>query len=135
FGEEAFTKQQIAQLISNPYAISLAAKHKGSIIGFVIGILRHDGNPVGHILTIDVIPEYRRLGVGTRLLMKIERIFKEIGARKCQLEVREDNVAALRLYRKLGYRKIRKLYGYYGTTDGILLEKILTQQDSCITPI
>lgn len=126
FKKEAFTKQQIAQLLQNSNTIGLVAKEYGEIIGFIIGVLSVEDNiVVGHILTIDVSPNYRRRGVGIRLLQEIERIFKNKQANLCRLEVKEDNVAALNLYRKLGYKKLKKLEHYYGDTHGILLEKSL----------
>jgi ribosomal protein S18 acetylase RimI-like enzyme len=59
-------------------------------------------------------------------MQEIEKIFKEKGANACRLEVREDNVAALNLYKKLGYKKIAKLKNYYGNAHGIYLKKDLT---------
>jgi ribosomal protein S18 acetylase RimI-like enzyme len=41
--------------------------------------------------------------------------------------VREDNIAALGLYRKLGYEKIAKLKSYYGKANGIYLRKSLAK--------
>lgn len=126
FEKEAFTKQQIAQLLRDNNSIGLVAKEDGNIIGFIIGALsRDDELPIGHILTIDVSLSHRRRGIGLRLLQEMEKIFKEKGAKICRLEAREDNVAALNLYRKLGYKKVRVLRHYYGSAHGILLEKTL----------
>ncbi|MCS7124962.1 MAG: ribosomal protein S18-alanine N-acetyltransferase [Candidatus Bathyarchaeota archaeon] len=126
FKEEAFTRQQIAQLLQNNNTISLIAKEDGNIVGFIIGMTAIEENTiVGHILTIDVSPSHRRKGVGIKLLQEMEKIFKNKHAEVCRLEVREDNIAALNLYRKLGYKKIGKLEYYYGNAHGILLEKPL----------
>jgi ribosomal-protein-alanine acetyltransferase len=115
FEEEAFTKQQIAQLLRDSNSIGLVAKEDGNIIGFIIGALSRDNELlIGHILTIDVSLSHRRRGIGLRLLQEMEKIFKEKGAKICRLEAREDNVAALNLYRKLGYKKVRVLRHYYG---------------------
>ncbi|MEM3694966.1 MAG: ribosomal protein S18-alanine N-acetyltransferase [Candidatus Bathyarchaeia archaeon] len=128
FEKEAFTKEQIASLLTNYNAIGLIAKLNEEIVGFIIGMLhQEEGKTVGHILTIDVLPEYRRRGIGLRLLNEIEEIFRGKGANVCVLEVREDNIAALRLYKKLGYKKIAKLKYYYGDAHGIFLRKDLTQ--------
>ncbi|MEM1566421.1 MAG: ribosomal protein S18-alanine N-acetyltransferase [Candidatus Bathyarchaeia archaeon] len=126
FKREAFTKQQIAQLLQNNNTISLVAKENGEIVGFIIGMLSvEDDMVIGHILTIDVYPSHRRRGVGVKLLQEIEKIFRNKQASMCRLEVREDNIAALNLYQKLGYREVRKLKHYYGNAHGILLEKPL----------
>lgn len=128
FKSEAFTKQQIAQLLKNQNCISLVAKENEKIIGFIIGMIYDENNVLtGHILTVDVSPSHRRKGIGIKLLQELEKIFKDKDAKICRLEVREDNIAALSLYQKLGYRKIGKLHHYYGDTHGILLEKALVQ--------
>lgn len=126
FREEAFTKQQIAKLLTSPNSIGLIAKKNGKIIGFVIGAVYYDKDQlVGHILTIDISQKHRRKGIGVKLLQEIEKIFAEKGAVKCRLEVREDNIAAIKLYRKLGYKKAGKLPYYYRDMHGILFEKSL----------
>ncbi|MEM3580813.1 MAG: ribosomal protein S18-alanine N-acetyltransferase [Candidatus Bathyarchaeia archaeon] len=128
FKSEAFTKQQIAQLLQNQNCISLIAKENDKIIGFIIGMVYVEDNILtGHILTIDVSPSHRRKGVGIKLLQELEKIFKDKQVKVSRLEVREDNVAALSLYQKLGYKKVGKLHYYYGDAHGILLEKALVQ--------
>lgn len=127
FTEEAFTKQQVAHLITDYNSVSLVAKLNGEIVAFIIGMIYLERNALtGHILTIDVLPSHRRKGIAQKLLQKIEKIFKEKGVKSCRLEVREDNAAALRLYQKLGYRKVAKLESYYGNAHGIYLRKDLT---------
>lgn len=127
FDKEAFTKQQIASLLSDYNSISLIAKISSEIVGFIIGMVYYERNmPVGHILTIDVALTYRKRGIAQKLLQGIEKIFREKGLRAVHLEVREDNIAALRLYQKLGYKKIAKLENYYGNAHGIYLKKDLT---------
>ena len=128
FKREAFTKQQIAQLLTNQNCISLVAKENGKIIGFIIGMVyAEDDVLTGHVLTIDVSPSYRRKGVGIKLLQELEKIFRDRRVKVSRLEVREDNIAALGLYQKLGYKKVGKLHYYYGDAHGILLEKVLAE--------
>lgn len=127
FKSEAFTKQQILNLLMAYNCISLVAKVNGEIVGFIIGAIYAEKNlQIGHILTLDVSPNYQRKGVAQKLLQEIEKIFKEKNVKTCQLEVREDNIAALRLYEKLGYKKVAVLKGYYGDAHGIRLKKSLT---------
>ena len=126
FEEEAFTKEQITQLLKEYNCVSLVARVGGIIAGFVIGIMYVDRRALNaHILTIDVSPAYRRKGIGQLLLQEIERIFRDKGVKDSSLEVREDNVAAINLYRKLGYEKVGKLRKYYGNANGIYFKKAL----------
>jgi len=127
FKNEAFSKKQISNLLTNYNSISLIAQLNNEIVGFIIGIIYFErDSAVGHILTIDVLPEHRKKGIGLRLMQTIEEIFKSKGAKASVLEVREDNVEALRLYQKCGYRKIGRLEGYYGNAHGAYLRKMLT---------
>jgi ribosomal-protein-alanine acetyltransferase len=126
FEREAFTKQQIAYLLTNYNAIGLVARVNGEIAGFVIGRIDVGRNmPFGHILTVDIEPSHRRKGIAQKLLREIEAIFTERGIKECRLEVREDNVAASNLYQKLGYKKVGKLEKYYGDAHGLYLKKAL----------
>jgi ribosomal-protein-alanine N-acetyltransferase len=126
FGDEAFTRDQIAQLLKEYNCVSLIARIDGIIAGFVIGMVYVDRKALyAHILTIDVSPAYRRRGIGQMLLQEIERIFVEKGVKASHLEVREDNAEAISLYRKLGYEDVGKLRNYYGKANGIYFKKAL----------
>ena len=126
FKLEAFSKQQMAYLLTDYNAVSLAARVKGELTGFIIGQIEAENNVlVGHIITVDVAPGYRRLGIAQKLLCEVEDIFKPIGVGECRLEVREDNAAALNLYLKAGYEKVGKLKNYYPTAHGLYLKKKL----------
>jgi ribosomal-protein-alanine N-acetyltransferase len=127
FDKEAFTRQQIAALLTDYNSVSLVAKKNSEIVGFIIGTIHVERDALtGHILTIDVSPIHRRKGIAQLLLQEIEKIFREKGVKTCRLEVRENNAAASALYQKLGYRKIAKLENYYRNAHGIYLRKDLT---------
>jgi len=127
FEKEAFTKQQISNLLTDYNSIGLVAKISGEIVGFIIGTIYPEKNSlIGHILTIDVSPTHQRKGIAQRLLQEIEKLFKEKSVKACRLEVREGNIAALRLYQKFGYKKVARLKNYYGNAHGIQLRKDLT---------
>ncbi|MCW4017720.1 MAG: GNAT family N-acetyltransferase [Candidatus Bathyarchaeota archaeon] len=127
FKEEAFSKQQIGYLLSDYASISLVARVNGEIAGFIIGridLVR--GQPVGHVMTIDVLPVYRKSGVAQRLMLALEDLLKQSDMRECHLEVRVGNVSALSLYLKLGYKRVRVLENYYGDSHGFYLKKNLS---------
>lgn len=126
FNQEAFTKQQIIYLLKDCNSTGLVARANGEIVGFAIARVDVQGNTVyGHILTVDVAPDYRGKGIARRLLSEIEGMLRNKGVLECRLEVREGNLAALRLYQQLGYMKVGKLDMYYGNAHGLYLKKTL----------
>ncbi len=126
FEKEAFTRQQLAYLLTDYNAIGLMARVDVGFVGFIIG--RVDmGRSVhfGHVITLDVVPLYRRKGIAQHLLCRIETILGARGVKEVRLEVREDNLAALSLYQMFGFKRVGKLEGYYGDVHGLYLKKIL----------
>jgi len=126
FKEEAFSKPQVAYLLEDLASISLVARVDEGITGFVIGRLELSTEGVaGHVMTIEVVPDFRRRGIATLLMLEIESRFRKRGAVESKLEVREENAAARGLYRKLEYVETASLIGYYGLTHGLYLCKAL----------
>jgi [ribosomal protein S18]-alanine N-acetyltransferase len=126
FDQEAFSKRQIAYLLTDYNTVALMAKVEGSIAGFVIAQVEVEENTeFGHIITLNIAPKHRHQKIATNLLKEIESILKRKGITESRLEVREDNHAAIKLYKALGYQTMGKLEKYYGTKHGIYLKKIL----------
>jgi [ribosomal protein S18]-alanine N-acetyltransferase len=126
FDQEAFTKRQIAYLLTDYNTIGLIAKADIEIAGFVIAQVEMEEDVTfGHIITLNIAKEFRGKGIAQKLLREVETILKEKGIRECRLEVREDNHAAIKLYQALGYQKISKLERYYGRAHGLYLRKTL----------
>ena len=69
------------------------------------------------VLNIAIEPGSRGKGYATRLLVHAIAFLKERKAEDIYLEVREGNATALRLYHKLGFRKIGKRKKYYPETN------------------
>jgi ribosomal-protein-alanine N-acetyltransferase len=89
----------------------LVAEYNGKVIGYVMAYMRPDLE--GHIMSIAVDPEYRGMGIGSALLTEaIERLIAR-GARYIGLEVRVSNERAIRLYEKLGFKRVKRIIGYY----------------------
>ncbi len=126
FDEEAFSKRQITYLLTDYNTIALVAKTDNDIAGFIIAQMEVEENTeFGHIITINVTPNFRRYKVATKLLGEIENLLKQKGITECRLEVREDNNAAIKLYQALCYQTVGKIENYYGKKHALYLKKTL----------
>jgi len=56
-----------------------------------------------HINNLAVLPEFRRLGIGSLLLEFVVRHGVALGARRATLEVRRSNASARLLYERFGF--------------------------------
>jgi ribosomal-protein-alanine N-acetyltransferase len=87
----------------------------GRIIGY--GVMSV-GAGEAHILNVCVRDEYRNLGFGRRLLEHLLERATAAGVAEAFLEVRPSNLAAIRLYQRLGFEQIGIRRGYYQAPDG-----------------
>ena len=127
FTSEAYTRAQLAYLLKSPDVISFVARENVETVGFIIGMTENYAKTtVGHIVTVDVLPEHRREGAGLQLLDKLENEFAREGVKTIYLEVRIDNQAARRLYTKKGYSELESLENYYAKgRHGLRMKKEL----------
>ncbi len=70
------------------------------IIGTAMG--GYDGHR-GWVYYLGVHPEFRRSGVGSRLMQSVEEALIAIGCSKLNLQVRASNVDVVNFYQQLGY--------------------------------
>jgi ribosomal protein S18 acetylase RimI-like enzyme len=104
-------------------AIGSKSGNEHRILGFIVAEKRRT---TGHIITIDVIAEARRIGVGSALLDAAERRLREEGAAGVELETAVNNEAAIRFYKQKGYFVEKTIRGYYSNhLDALVMGKIL----------
>jgi len=125
----AYSEEELRGFLDQTPVIALVGEDTGAITGFIIADhfrSRRLGGWVGHIITIDVLPEGRSSGLGTKLLSAAEEELKAAGCGHVWLEVAVDNAAALRFYKKHGYTILKILPRYYlDSIDGLLMGKKL----------
>ena len=108
----AFTRGQISSFFDLATLEGVAAEVGGRLAGFAVGYLAQAG--IGSILTLDVAPAHRRLGLGRSLLTELLRRLERAGADGIRLEVDVRNRAAIALYRSFGFRRTGRLADFYG---------------------
>ena len=107
---DGWSAASIATLIAGPGAFGLLASCDGEPGGF---ILVRPAADEAEILSLAVLPAWRRRGLARCLLAAaLERLIAA-GIRRLLLEVAEDNVAARRLYENAGLVAVGRRPGYY----------------------
>ncbi len=94
----------------------LVAKHEGSVVGMVTMqrlISSAEGDYIGQIEDLVVKENYRKMGVGSRLINKMRALAQEHGYKRIQLAADIDNENALRFYSRRGFHQTHlKVYHY-----------------------
>ena len=99
------------------------AEDNGKIVGYVLAKMEEDINPGdephGHITSLAVLREYRKLGLATMLMSTVEKIMLQCyDARYVSLHVRVGNKAALTLYKDtLGFKVHEVEAKYYADQE------------------
>lgn len=136
--ELAYSRPELAFYMRRPGSFTLVAQGDGDeagtnggsagrILGFIVAEARRKAKiGTGHIITIDVIPESRRSGVGSALLLAAEAQLLRAGSATVELETAVNNLAAIRFYKRKGYFVEKTVPGYYsGRLDALVMRKEL----------
>jgi [ribosomal protein S18]-alanine N-acetyltransferase len=99
------------------------AESGNKVVGYC-GVFLPAPGAEADILTVAVLPDFRRQGIAREFMRQIEQWSKERGASAMMLEVEQSNSAAFELYRSLGYMKISVRMDYYGPgQDAFVMRK------------
>ena len=112
-----WTAVRIAGSICAPDVNVLVACVHGNIAGFAI--MRY-GDDDAHLDLLAVAPQYRRLSIGRQLLEWLEKCAVVAGILTVALEVRAENEGAQLFYKRMGYRTLVHLPGYYQGVEAAL---------------
>lgn len=97
----------------------LVAEHEGYVIGYVIFWIKYEKQ--GHIISIAVDKNHRRLKAGTQLLVKAISILSLLNLDTIYLEVNENNTGAVEFYKTFNFKVERVVLGYYDNGDGAIV--------------
>ena len=114
-GSFLFMEEIKKELENNPFAKILVLKEE-KVIGY---LYYSDIYERAEINQFEIDPSYRNQGKGDFLLKEmLKRCDKDI-----TLEVREDNIYAIKVYEKNSFVKKAIREGYYQGVNGILMER------------
>ncbi len=97
----------------------LVAELDGYVIGYIIFWIKYENQ--GHIISLAVDKNYRRLKAGTRLLSKAIQILMMFDIANIYLEVNENNCGAYEFYKGFNFRVDRIVPNYYDSGDGAIV--------------
>lgn len=119
----ASSREALESMLSGSASAIVAEAEGGKLGGFVV--YRKVNRVTGSLLTLDVLPEHRRRGLGGRLVSAAKQRLAEMGAEKIQLRVSTDNTAAQAMYEKLNFRRVRVDAAFYRDgSDAWVLESM-----------
>jgi ribosomal-protein-alanine N-acetyltransferase len=120
FGRDAWGYGELLFVFISLGGVRLKAVDGDRLVGFICGDPR-PADGFAWISTIGVHPDYRRRGLGARLLAECEVRLQEA---RLRLTVRAGNAPAIALYESFGYEEIDRWAHYYADGEtGIVMEK------------
>ena len=106
----SWTPGRVAASVRSRTAIVVVARVVRGVAGF--GIMRY-GDDEAHLDLLGVDHEYRRDGLGRRLVEWLEKPALVAGISAVFLEVRASNRGAQAFYERVGYRRLGRIARYY----------------------
>lgn len=107
---DAWSYRDVQDLICTEGSMCFTAVEDGRVVAYVIGRLIA---PEGEIYRVAVMPSHRKHGIGYRLLDYAVKTSKGQGLERLFLEVRSQNIPAIKLYTAYGFKKIGVRKNYY----------------------
>ena len=98
--KETWSLGSIEQELSNKFARYIVCKDGDKVIGFIGAWLIASE---GQITNLAVHPDYRKKGIGKKLMKSLISSLKNEDCNAITLEVRESNTIAKNLYKNLGF--------------------------------
>jgi len=99
-------KEQIGNFLDRNPNLSFVARDAGRIVGVIM--CGHDGRR-GYIHHLAVSPQYRRRGIGRRLVSKSLNQLRQAGILKCHLFIFTENLPGAAFWRDIGWTERREL--------------------------
>ncbi len=120
-----FPRPHMRRLIANPNSATWIAEEDQQMTGFaIVDWSRKSHQTIAYIQTLEVAPTYRKHGIATELLRRLETSAITAGAQVLGLHVAESNPSAIRLYQAHGFLPQGREENYYAPgLDALIFSK------------
>ncbi len=110
----SISKEYIKSKISSPNSVVLVAEIEGKVVGVVVGDVEdrlfYEPRMAGVIREFYILPEFRRKGLGKRMMNEVMDALRKKGAQMITAEFPALNEIAIEFYRKMNFRPIESTY-------------------------
>jgi len=127
FGADAYDRNLFAEYTRKCGGLFLVAERGTKVCAYSITAISNGrfGSRT-ELVSMAVAPVFRRQGAASALMDSTVRRLRRRGISRLGLMVKVTNLRARRFYEKYGFRKLRRVAGYYEDgADGLLLAKDL----------
>jgi len=117
----SWSSEAFAKAIRDPKGFNRVAEDLSGLVGYLTAFSVLDE---AFLTNLFVVSHCRRRGVGKRLLNNLIGGTVKKGVKQIFLEVREENVAAIRLYEEMDFSIVAVRKGYYADTgeDALVMQ-------------
>ncbi|MEO8594602.1 MAG: GNAT family N-acetyltransferase [Candidatus Solibacter sp.] len=129
FGADAYDRKLFAEYTRICGGLFLVAERGRRVVGYSITALRQAKAPLrAELVSVAVDPAYLGKGAAAGLMDSTLRRLRRRSVQRLGLMVKLTNARALGFYAKYGFRRTRRVPGYYEDgADGLLLVKTLSE--------
>lgn len=99
-----FDPLRLKDFLEYPQNLAFIAKCNNEVTGFIYGysLMSLDSNPQLFIYSVDVLPKFQNIGIGSRLFQYVVDFSRENGFSECYVITDKGNKRACRIYEKAG---------------------------------
>ncbi len=112
FATDRISRRNLRNLLQSPSAYCMGAYRCGRLVGSMVILFKRNSRSA-RVYSLAVSEAARGMGIGRRMMARAEREARLRGCDRMRLEVRMDNIPAIRLYESLGFADTQVLPGYY----------------------
>lgn len=123
-----WSAEDFSGFLANPLCFLLVEGDAGFLLGRAVA-------GEAELLTLAVLPEARRRGLGRRLVERFLYQARLRGAERAFLEVSAENAAAVALYESAGFVPAGRRKGYYRPPGAPAVDALVLQRDLAVAAV